>query len=205
MTAQPAPRPLFDSSQLRQLLDELAASLDARGVDARIYLLGGAALALAYYDQGERALTQDVDAWYVPDDEVTEVVRQLAAEHDLPSDWLNARATLFVPAHGLPDGSVIIQRGGVRIEVAPARLLLAMKLRAARYGRDDDDIAVLLRRCAVTTVEAAEAVLDECFDGEERFKPHARDVVEAALGEYVVMSAIPPFTLPAVDAGDSNP
>ncbi|MBL8776486.1 MAG: hypothetical protein JNK12_11155 [Acidimicrobiales bacterium] len=55
------------------------------------------------------------------------------------------------------------------------------------------------------SVDAAQAVLDDVFDGEERFKPWARLVVEAALGEYTVTTAIPPFTLPAVDESGSTP
>lgn len=199
------PTRLFETAEIRTLLAAVAKRLDDRGIRARIYLLGGAALALAHYEQGERALTRDIDAWYVPGPEIDQMVREIAELQDLPPDWLNAGAAQFVPAHGLPPGVPFLKEGSVVIEIAPARLLLAMKLRAARPGRDDDDIAILLRRCDVTSVEQAQAVLDEVFDGEERFKPWARLIVEAALGEYTVTTAIPPFTLPAVDGSGSVP
>lgn len=140
---------LFDTERLRSELDTLVHRLADRGVEGRIYLVGGAAMALAYYDEGERRMTADV-------------------------------------------------------EIGPPRLLLAMKLRAARLGRDNDDIAVLLRRCGVRSVEESRAVLDDCDDGEERFTEKARAIVEAALAEYLVLSAIPPFTLPPMDTGDSG-
>lgn len=196
---------LFDATDIRALLLVVADRLDATNVSARIYLLGGAAMALAYYDHGERTLTRDIDAWYVPGPEVDRVIQDVADERGLPSDWLNAGASQFVPAHGLPDGITYLTKGNVHIELAPAHLLLAMKLRAARPGRDDDDIAILVRRCGLRSVEEAQRVLDEVYDGEERFKPWAQLIVEAALGEYTVTTAIPPFTLPAVDASGSTP
>lgn len=41
-------------------------------------------------------------------------------------------------------------------------------------------------------------MLDECYDDEGIFKPMARTIVDAALSEYEVRSARPPFTLPAM-------
>jgi len=79
--------------------------------------------------------------------------------------------------------------------VGPPRLILAMKLWAARLGRDNDDIAVLVRRCDVRSVDEAAAILAECYEGEEDLKPVARAMVETALGRYDVRSARPPFTL----------
>lgn len=190
---------------LSQALDALLVRLEARQVAGRIYVIGGAAMALAYYDEGERRLTADVDAWLSPGDVIREEAEVVALDFDLPSDWLNEKATIFVPVHGLPPGVPIRRRSEMVIEVAPPRLLLAMKLRAARLGRDADDIAVLLRRCGVRSLAGAQGVLDEIYDGEELFTPKAQAIVESALGEYPVTTAIPPFTLAAVDAGDSGP
>jgi hypothetical protein len=186
---------LLDTARLRALLDELAQRLAAEGIEARIYVVGGAALALSYYDEGERRLTNDVDASFFPIDAVARVAETLAGEHELRPDWLSGQASQFSPANGLPEGAVIITRARVEIAVAPPRLLLAMKLRAARLGRDNDDIAVLLRRCDIRSVEEAVDVLDDVYGGEEIFKPVARMIVDAALGEYEVRSARPPFTL----------
>lgn len=79
-----------------------------------------------------------------------------------------------------------------------------MKLRAARLGRDNDEIAVLLRRCDIRSVDEAIDVLEETYGGEEVFKPVARAIVEAALGEYEVRSARPPFTLAPMPPRDSS-
>ncbi len=183
----------------------LAQRLDALGIEGQIFLLGGAALALGYYEEGERRLTADVDAWFTPPGAVSAAAEVLATEMHVPADWLNDKAVIFVPPHGLPEGISLLRHGGMAIDLAPPGLLLAMKLRAARVGRDNDDIAILLRRCGVRSVVGAQAVLDEWYDGEELLTAKARAIIEVALGDYPVRSAIPPFTLPAVDAGDSHP
>jgi methylmalonyl-CoA mutase cobalamin-binding subunit len=58
--------------EIRALLDDLSAELAARGARAELFLVGGAALAVAY--DAARA-TRDLDAVFMP----TEVVRQAAA------------------------------------------------------------------------------------------------------------------------------
>lgn len=186
---------MLDTARLRALLDELAECLADQGIEAKVYIVGGAALALSYYKEGERRLTSDVDASFFPADIVASVADTLADEHGLRPNWLSGQASQFYPAAGLPEGAVIIKRDLVEIVVGPPRLILAMKLRAARLGRDNDDIAVLLRRCDIRSVAEAIDVLDDIYSREEVFKPVARAIVEAGLGEYDVRSARPPFTL----------
>lgn len=197
--AQPRKRTdLLATRDLRALLEELADRLADKDVTARIYLLGGAAMALAYYDDGERQLTNDVDASFGSLDAVTHEALAMAEEKGLRPTWLNDKVRQFLPPDGLPEGATLIARDGVSVVVAPARLLLAMKLRAARIGRDDEDIAILIRRCDIRSVEEAQQVLDECYDGEEPFTLKAEAIVEAALDRYEVTSADPPFTLDKV-------
>ncbi|MEO7556086.1 MAG: hypothetical protein ABIV94_05725 [Acidimicrobiales bacterium] len=189
---------LFDTATAHALLTELAERLAARRVPSRIYVVGGAAMALAYYDEGERRLTNDIDASLAPAALITDEAVAIAAEHGLRPGWLNAKAVGFLPAHGRQEGVTIITRDHVRVEVAPPKLLLAMKLRAARLGRDDDDIAVLLRRCDIRSIDEARSLLHDCYDGEEPFTDKANMIVQAALAEYRVMSGRPPFTLAAM-------
>lgn len=188
----------FDVERVRALFDALADRLVDRGAHGTIYLVGGVALALAHYELGERRLTRDIDAAYSPAPLIDELVAEIAQEQGIPAGWLNQKASLFFPAHGLPDGEAVIERAGLTVSVGPAPLLLAMKLRAARISRDADDIALLLRACDIRSVDEAIAVLDDVYDGEEIFKPMARVIVEAALGEYEVATARPPFTLEVV-------
>ncbi|HET8660463.1 MAG TPA: DUF6036 family nucleotidyltransferase [Micromonosporaceae bacterium] len=57
---------------IRLLLDDLSTELASRGAKADLFLVGGAALAVAY-DQARS--TRDLDAVFLP----TEVVREAAA------------------------------------------------------------------------------------------------------------------------------
>ena len=83
----------LDGEKMRSLLDELDGRLRARGIAASIYVVGGAAMALAY---GREALTPDVDA-IASHAAVFEEASALAKTHGLPEHWLNAGAAPWVP------------------------------------------------------------------------------------------------------------
>jgi len=81
--------------------------------------------------------------------------RRVAAEHDLPDDWLNDAVKGFLPG---PDAQAqtLYDEPGLTVRVASPTYLLAMKLLAARVERDEDDIRALYRLCGFTT--AAEGI-----------------------------------------------
>lgn len=105
MTADQTPPRLFDTRRLREALDVLAQRLDALGIEGQIFLLGGAALALGYYEEGERRLTADVDAWFTPPGAVSAAAEVLATEMHVPADWLNDKAVPSSLRTGSPKGS----------------------------------------------------------------------------------------------------
>jgi len=185
---------------LREAVDDLVGGLVDRSVPARLTVYGGAAMALVHY---ERAATGDVDASFFPADEVATVAVDVAARRGLASDWLNNAATGFLPP--VPDvyeTPVIFERGGVVVAAGSAPLLLAMKLRASRPGRDGDDIAVLVRACGVRTVAEAQQVMDEIYLGEEEIPPRGIALLERAFGEVEIRLATETMTLPAVEVDD---
>lgn len=182
-----------------ELVTALADRLSARGVAARIYVVGGAAVALRYYPDGvERRATDDVDAVFSPIAEVEREADVLAQERGLPVGWCNNRARGYLPPAVQPEGDVLFRLGAVEVLVAPARLLLAMKLRACRLGRDDEDIAVLVRHCGISSMEEADALVAEVYHGEERIPPGRRSVVEATFDRYELTRAQPGVVLDAV-------
>jgi len=65
--------------------------------DVSIRIVGGAALRIAYF---ERATTADIDAQIQPLDQLEPIIRQIASERDWPADWLNDKATIFIPRWG---------------------------------------------------------------------------------------------------------
>ena len=144
-------------------LTALGARLQARGVHGQVFIVGGAAMALAYSD---RRLTRDIDAVFEPKAVVYQAAAQVAADLGLPEDWLNDAAKGFMPG---ADKAARVIRGipGIEVRVGSPEYLLAMKLLAMRVGEDDEDIKVLLRECGITTVAAAVALLERMYPHRE--------------------------------------
>ncbi len=135
---------LFERDEIEDLLEALADRLASQDEKATVLLVGGAAIAIEY---GQRPATRDVDAGISPADDVLAASRALAQERGLPDDWLN-EVKMFMPHDGIreTEWKEIIARGRVSIRVAPAEVLLAMKLLAGRGRRDAEDIELLLGR-----------------------------------------------------------
>ena len=76
----------MNRSEIEGALDELASELDRRGVTARIYLVGGAAMVLAYLS---RFSTEDVDANVHPTEDVLAVAEEIADRRGLGHGWLD--------------------------------------------------------------------------------------------------------------------
>ena len=154
-------------------LGDLAKRLSESEQAARIRLVGGAALSIAYYD---RRSTRDVDALISPAVPVLEVAQQIARERGWQDDWPNDAATMFLPLGGERRWDPVVREGAVIVEVASAEMLLVMKLNAGRGRRDSDDIEYLLDHCEVTTVEEAVDLFALYYPGEV-MKPRALEQV----------------------------
>jgi hypothetical protein len=72
---------LFSREDIRELLIALGARLDGRGIEARLFLVGGAAMALAF---SRRRVTRDLDAVFEPKKEITTKPRLLPANAICP-------------------------------------------------------------------------------------------------------------------------
>ena len=82
---------------IRALLDDLSAELAARGARAELFLVGGAALAVAY--DATRS-TRDLDAVFIPADVVRRAASAVAEREGLAEDWLNDAVKGFLPGPG---------------------------------------------------------------------------------------------------------
>ncbi|GAA1059919.1 DUF6036 family nucleotidyltransferase [Agromyces bracchium] len=147
-------------------LRHLVAALSDGDERSGIGIVGGAALALRYF---ERESTVDIDAHLIGDhDRVLAAGREIAGANGWPDDWLNDRAAGFIPNYGrrATEWETLHDDGRIVIQVASADSLLAMKLRANRPGRDDGDIAKLMVICGIETVDAAEELYEDFYSGE---------------------------------------
>lgn len=141
----------LDGPAIVELLTELGARLDAKGLDARFYIVGGAAMLLAY---GRETMTRDIDAIFEPKAVVYDEASAMAAERNwLDDDWLIDGVKGFVQGPDPDAPRVILSAPGVSVQVASPRRLLAMKVAAARIGRDVEDIVLLAREVGAASIE----------------------------------------------------
>ena len=152
-------RPL-SATDMRDALGEVAERLQRAGVQGRLYVTGGAAMALAY--DAER-LTRDIDAAITGGhNAVIDAVRAVAASRGWPSTWLNEQATTYMPQ--IPDrhSHVVFDHPALQVAAASAIHMLAMKARAAR-AQDIADVTSLLRRCGLTTADEVDELTQAVF------------------------------------------
>jgi hypothetical protein len=151
----------LDRDDILRLFDQLSAQLSTRGARAEIFLVGGAALALAY--DAKRA-TRDLDAVFVPAEVVRQAAEAVAQEDGLPADWLNDAVKGFLPGTD-PDARRFYSSDSLIVDVASPRYLLAMKLFAARAEVDAEDIALLYRQLGFTNVDEGLDLVEEAYPG----------------------------------------
>ena len=155
--------PLFelDRARMTALLNELSDRLEARGIAASIYLVGGAAMTLAY---GREGLTPDIDA-LTSHAAVFDEATSMAQDHGLPEGWLNSNAAGWVPPR--PEWALTQPtKPGLTIHIAPSEHVLAMKLIATRR-KDRPDIRLLIREVGMEDAPEEYAdLLARVYDGE---------------------------------------
>lgn len=142
--------PLLDRAAIQGAFRRLGDRLVHRGVVADVYVIGGAAMALAY---DARRSTRDIDAVFKPHGVVVEEAQAVAAELGLPRWWLNEQASAYVAPGGDPAAPHVFDHPGLRVSAASPEHLLAMKVLAARR-RDLEDISYLVKHLGLSgTVE----------------------------------------------------
>lgn len=174
------PRRELTADEVRELLGELGRRLQAQGVEATVYVVGGAAIAL---EIDTRRVTTDVDAIFDPETSVRVEAQLLAAERGLPEDWLNSSVRSFVP--GGDDDAIPLELEGITVTSASPTHLLAMKMASYRPGKDQSDLALLFDHLGVTDAgQAADIALSvygeysEVLPGREELVLSAQAVLD---------------------------
>jgi len=159
----PTTRKLLTGKDILRALSRLSEILQARGVKADLYVVGGAAMTLAYR---ARPSTRDVDAIFKRKNEVFKAAAQVAREQTLPDEWLNDSARKFL---GRPDRRPrpILDLPGVRIMAGSPQYLLAMKVLADRHDRDRADLRFLIRLLGLKTIKQAERLFSDVYPDEK--------------------------------------
>lgn len=186
--------PLLDAEQVRALLTELGARLSAQGIEARLFLVGGAAMALAF---SSRRITRDLDAVFEPKREIYAHAAAIARERGLAEDWLNDSVKGLLPDKTAPvEGTASFSAPGIHVGVASAEYLFAMKAAAARLETDGADLRLLARELGITTTAQA-LELVERFYRPERLTAKTQLILEAIIAPQPAADTMPaPTTEP---------
>ena len=147
----------FGRDKIMELLTELGRRLSAKGVAGRLYVVGGAAMALEF---DTRRTTRDIDAIFDPPTTVADEAASMASDLGLPPGWLSDAAQAFIP---LPDHDpVSLDVEGLQVAVSSPANLLAMKMAAGR-PQDITDLVVLFRHLKIRNPEQAVDIAERMY------------------------------------------
>ncbi len=154
---------LFGRAELERAFTALGERLVRRGVVADIFVVGGAAMALAY---DANRVTRDVDAVFVPHGLVLDEAGQVARELGLPPWWLNEQASVYISGKEDPERRRVFDHPGLRVMAASPEHVFAMKAFAAR-ARDVDDLRLLASIIGVDSLETALRICADFYPDEQ--------------------------------------
>ena len=167
----------FDREELTRLLDEVSEQLRHRRTRAQIYVIGGAAMSLAF---SRDRRTEDIDARIdTGHSELIKAARHVARRHNLPETWLNEQATSFIPGRRDQTARTVYQSHNLTVTSASPKHLLAMKLYSARR-KDERDVQRLVQELDIRKPDEAIAIYEELFP-DEPLRGRALELLNDAL------------------------
>ena len=165
----------FSANSLEAAFRELSRELQWRRVRARVYVIGGAAMALGFDD---RRHTMDVDALIKEGHgPVVEAVRRIGRRRGWPDAWLNEEAVSAMPRGRDGRARTVYGDRNLVVTAASAEHLLAMKVRAARH-KDEEDIAFLARHLGLSSAREVFDLHDEVFPDDPPQRQSFEDACE---------------------------
>jgi hypothetical protein len=131
----------LDKEQILALFAKLDQKMLEAGIEATLFVVGGAAIALS---TGTERVTTDIDASY-DNPGLSSIIAEIAAEEGLPKNWLNNSIRHTLSYFGDDEHpKTVYSAQMLSIQVASPEFILAMKL-ASRRPKDGADIALLMK------------------------------------------------------------
>ena len=159
-------------------LSLLGQRLKDRDICGEMIIVGGAVMSLVH---SAREMTRDIDALYEPKGEIAAIAQEIAEEYGLTYDWINDGVKGFISE--TVETEVFACFGGLKVSVATAEYMLAMKLMASRGDTHDiDDIRYLLQHMMIESAKDALAVV-ECYYPQDRIPIKVVYMLEEIFGE----------------------
>jgi hypothetical protein len=149
----------MNRAEIVAALTALGAVLDSRGLRGEMYVVGGAAIALAF---DTRRSTRDIDAVFEPKAAIYEAAAEVSQQLELPPGWLNDAVKGFLAGED-PHAAPVLDVPGLRCLAASAPMLLAMKVLAHRVGEDEADVRLLAGELGLTSAAEVLAVAERVF------------------------------------------
>lgn len=159
----------MDRNEIIAALTAVGRRLDGQNLHGDMYVVGGAAIALAF---AAHRSTRDIDAVFEPKLAIYEAAVDVGNELGLPVGWLNDAVKGFLVGDD-PLAAPVLDVPGLRCMVASPQMLLALKVAAHRVGEDEGDVRLLAGHLGLTTasevLEVAEARMGDRLDPAARF------------------------------------
>lgn len=144
-----------------RLFHLLNDQMRAESLEGEVYMVGGAVMCLVF---NARPATKDVDAFFKPARKIREAAAKVAAKTGIQPDWLNDAVKGFFSVQGEYDAFLDLSH--LRVFVARAEYLLAMKCLAMRIGeefQDVDDIQYLIRFLNLKTCQETLGIITRYY------------------------------------------
>jgi len=165
-------------------LTQLSTELSKQTVIGELNLVGGTAMVLAF---NARLSTKDVDAIFEPTEAVRSAASRVAAQLNLPADWLNDAAKGFLSPSGEFEPIAVLDLPNLRVLAPTPEYTLAMKVLASRVAispghGDANDIAFLIRLLDLKTSDEVMTIVSRYYDP-SKLLPRSLYLVDEILEE----------------------
>lgn len=172
----------MESQQITFYLERLSEILTRKGIKGDLVLYGGAVMVLAFK---ARPSTKDVDAIFVPKEEIYNGAKEVERLYNAPENWLNDAVKGFISDQ--EDVAPLLDFSGLKVYAAQPQYILAMKCMSLRLGRgekDLEDIQFLIHLLGITSVEEVLDLVENYFP-RNRIPPKTQFALEELLGKLV--------------------
>lgn len=149
--------------QILFYLEKLNEELKIKNENGEIIICGGTAMVLMY---DARNSTKDIDALYMPKEEINEIVENFSDKYGISIDWLNDSAKVFFTPQ--MKTNIYKKYSNLIVKCFDTESLLALKLTSARNLTNDEKDALFL------TKQLKIEDINEMYDIVEKYIPEVR-------------------------------
>ena len=164
-----------------RFFEEVNSRLKTANTKGEVHIIGGAAISLAF---DGRDATEDIDAIYKPRNEVRKIIKDMANEHNLRSDWLNNDAEHFISEN--MTFTLLFEYSNLKVFHIDGECLLAMKLASARpdTSHDMDDCLLLMEKLNIYEESDLHKLVELYTDVDNRDQAYRFFITEACIQYY---------------------